>query len=918
MDGRATEVGGRAFDTLLALIDADGAVLTKDELLSRVWPDRVVEENNLHGQISELRKVFGAERDLIRTVAGRGYQFTGKLRVAADAPSPVSNLPHSTSELIGRDASLGEVVELVRAHRLVSLIGPGGIGKTRLGVEAARQLLPEFADGVGLAELGPLTNPDLVPMTAAAALGITPTTGALSVERLAAALGAKRVLVVLDNCEHLIEVAARMAEALLRASPSTCVIATSREPLRAAGEYLYRVPPLDVPTEDNIDAEDVLRHGAVKLFVTRARAVEPRYVSEIHTEPAMVAALCRRLDGIPLAIELAAARIAAFGVEGVAARLDDRFRILTGGLRTALPHQQTLRATLDWSYELLPATERVVLRRLGVFVGGFTLDAAREVAAGGGLPPDAVVDALANLVAKSLVSVDLVGVRAMYRLLETTRAYALEKLSESAETGALNRRHAEYCRDLFARADTEWQTRPTVDWLADYGRELDNVRAALDWAFSAAGDPLVGAALTASAAPLWFQLSLVDECRSRVEQALTVGEPASGPGTRREMQLHAALGWSLMYTRSPTRETGAAWRTVLDLAERLDDPDYQLRALWGLWAGNMNNGRFAAALEIGEKFCSLSAASADVADQMVGVRLVGTCLHFMGDQSAAREHMERVLDRYVTPVRRSHVVRYQFEQRVQTWSTLARVLWLQGLSEQAMRTVEENIERAQSMNHTLSLCNALAQAACPVALLAGDLTAAERFIEILLHHTARHGLDVWHACGRSFKGVLLIKRGDANGGLALLRAGIEEQREAKFVQYLTGFLAPLAEGFAVARQVTQGLATIDEALARSELTDERWSLAELLRIKGELLRAEGAPTAGGAAEDCFQRSLDYARRHGALSWELRGATSLAQLWQAHGRARDARQVLTPVYRRFTEGFRTRDLVSAKALLQSLR
>src|SRR5262252_790307 len=168
VDGRATEVGGRAFDTLLALIDADGAVLTKDELLSRVWPDRVVEENNLHGQISELRKVFGAERDLIRTVAGRGYQFTGKLRVAADAPSPVSNLPHSTSELIGRDASLGEVVELVRAHRLVSLIGPGGIGKTRLGVEAARQLLPEFADGVGLAELGPLTNPDLVPMTAAA------------------------------------------------------------------------------------------------------------------------------------------------------------------------------------------------------------------------------------------------------------------------------------------------------------------------------------------------------------------------------------------------------------------------------------------------------------------------------------------------------------------------------------------------------------------------------------------------------------------------------------------------------------------------------------------------------------------------------------------------------------------------------
>src|SRR5262249_43219453 len=302
-----------------------------------------------------------------------------------------------------------------------------------------------------------------------------------------------------------------MAETLLRASPTTCVIATSREPLRAAGEYLYRVPPLDVPAEDNVDVEDVLRHGAVKLFVTRARPVEPRYVSEMHTEPATMAALCRRLDGIPLAIELAAARIAAFGVEGVAARLDDRFRILTGGLRTALPHQQTLRATPDLSYELLPPPGRVVLRRLGVFVGGFTLEAARQVAAGTGVVPDAVVDALANLVAKSLVSVDLVAARTVYRLLETTRAYALERLAESAESDALARCHAEYCRELFARADAEWHTRPTVDWLATYGRELGNVRAALEWAFSPDGDSLVGVALTTSAAPLWFQLSLVDE-----------------------------------------------------------------------------------------------------------------------------------------------------------------------------------------------------------------------------------------------------------------------------------------------------------------------------------------------------------------------------------------------------------------------
>src|SRR5262245_33051401 len=219
VDGRATELGGRAFDTLMALIDAHGAVLTKDELMSRVWPDRVVEENNLQAQISALRKAFGAERDLIRTVAGRGYQFTGEPRAAVPAPPQVSNLPESVSELIGRETALGEVVDLVKAHRLVTLTGPGGIGKTRLAIEGARHLLPEFADGVVFAELGPLTNALLVPMTVAAALSVVPPTGAVSAERIAAVLGARRILVVLDNCEHLIEAAARMVEALLSATP---------------------------------------------------------------------------------------------------------------------------------------------------------------------------------------------------------------------------------------------------------------------------------------------------------------------------------------------------------------------------------------------------------------------------------------------------------------------------------------------------------------------------------------------------------------------------------------------------------------------------------------------------------------------------------------------------------------------------
>src|SRR5215475_161673 len=464
VDGRPVELGGRAFDTMMALIDARGTVLTKDELLSRVWPDRVVEENNLPAQIFMLRKVFGPDRDLIRTVAGRGYQFTGEVRtivapVTAPPPSRMTNLPEPVSELIGREDELGQVTAMATANRLVSLVGAGGIGKTRLGLEVARHLLPRFPDGVFVAELGPLSNPALVPVTVASALGLTHVAGVVSPDGVAGAVGARKLLLLIDNSEHLIEAAAGMAEALLRASPGASLLATSREPLRVSGEYIYRVPPLEMPPEDNQDMEDIFRHAAVRLFVARAQAAEPRYIAEGRVAAA-TAAICRHLDGMPLAIELAATRIVAFGVDGVATRLDDRFRLLTGGNRT-LPRHQTMRATLDWSYELLSESERVILRRLAVFVGAFTLDAAIAVAASIDIPAADVEDAVANLVGKSLLSTDVGGAIVSYRMLETTRAYAREKLVESAEFDHLTRRHAEYYRDLFQRAGVEFETRPT-------------------------------------------------------------------------------------------------------------------------------------------------------------------------------------------------------------------------------------------------------------------------------------------------------------------------------------------------------------------------------------------------------------------------------------------------------------------------
>jgi predicted ATPase len=830
-----------------------------------------------------------------------------------EAPSP-TNLPAPTSELIGRADALTEVTELLGVHRLVTLIGAGGIGKTRLGLEVARQVLPGFADGVWVAELAPLSDPGLVPATVAVALGLTLLAGAESPERVAAALGAKRVLLMLDNCEHVIEAAARMAEALLRANPHVRVMATSREPLRAPGEYVYRVLPLEVPAEGAEAREDLLKAAAVQLFVARAQAVE-HFSLDVRTA-AITGAVCRRLDGIPLAIELAAARTATLGLEELAAHLDDRFRLLTGGHRTALPRHQTLRATLDWSYELLSAIERTALRRLAIFVGGFTLEAASAVATASDLGAPEVVDNVTNLAAKSLVVVEVAGAVTRYRLLETTRAYALEKLTESGELEQVARHHAEYYRDLFERAEAEWETRPTLEWVATYGRQIDNVRTALDWAFSPSGDASIGAALTAASVPLWFQHSLMVECRGRVERALAGLGPRAGRGGRREMQLFAALGVSLMQTKGPAPDTTAAWTTALEIAERLDDIEYQLRAVWGLWHFRVSLGECRAALALAESFCGRVAGSDNPAELLVGERMVGVSLHYLGDQANARRHLERMLSRYVTPAHRSHAIRFQYDQQVAARMILARILWLQGFPDQALRTAQENVEDARAIDHALSLCYAL-EAACLVPLWIADLPAAERSVAMLLDHSARHALTVWHARGRCLNGVLLIKRGEIGGGLRLLRDALEELGETGFVPHHTALLGTLAQGLAGSGEIAQGLATIDEALARSERDEEYWCIAELLRIKGELVMLAGGSGAGPAAEGQFQQALDWARRQGALSLELRGATGLARRWHGRGQTGPARELLAPVYGQFTEGLDTADLRAAKALLDQL-
>src|SRR6266446_2623944 len=924
-DGVAEErilLAPRAFAVLRYLVEHPGRLVAHDELLEALWPKTYVQPEVLKSHIAAIRAVLGDDARkpmFIETMSRRGYRFIAPVTEGAPTRSSrTTNLPEAVSELIGREAELGQITALVTEHRLVSLVGAGGIGKTRLALEVARHLLPRFADGVFVAELGSLSSAELVPATVASALGLTHVAHTLSDEGVAGAVGTKKLLLVIDNCEHVIEAAARMAEALLRASPGVSLLATSREPLRVSGEYVYRVPSLDVPAEDPQDMEDVFRYGAVRLFVLRAHAAEPRYVAEGPVLTA-TAAICRRLDGIPLAIELAATRIEGFGVAGVAARLDDRFRLLTGGSRT-LARQQTMRATLDWSYDLLPESERVVLRRLGVFVGPFTLDAASAVAASVDIPASEVADSVANLVGKSLLAADVGGAIVHYRLLETTRAYARDKLLGSAEFDHCARGHAEYYRQLLQHADAELETRPTAEWVAAYRPQIGDVRAALDWAFSPSGDVGVAVALTAATVPLWTHLSLLSECRTRVEQAIANlgAQVPSDPG--RDMRLYLALGHAILHTRSSGGpEMSAAFTKALALADVMDDTRYRLGAIFGLYAYRLTTGEYREALSLAEKFRTVATETADRSDVPIGSRLIGLALHILGDQPGARRYLEPLVGaRFATAPRPSHIIFYQYDQRVILECYYARVLWLQGFGDQARRLTEKLVDYARTNDHRRSFLYTLLLATCPIAVFVGDLATVERHVRLAFNLAARHAIEMWNGWAQCFEGVVLIKRGESHAGSQLLQSALGRLPAPGFHHHVSLLLPELAAGLGGAGQIAEGLAVADTALARAEQTEAGWCLAELLRTKGELLLLGREPTAVATAEQCFHQALDVARRQGALSWELRAATSLARFWRGQQRVTQARKLLGSVYRRFTEGFETADLIAAKALLASFR
>ena len=572
--GVPVALGARGVAVLTVLVSRAGEYVEKAAIMDAAWPGLVVEENNLAAQISAIRRALARVpdgEDWIETLARRGYRYVGPmLEIAGEPASPVlaergrSNLPQVLNAFIGRERELAEIKQFLPVTRILTLTGTGGIGKTRLALQAAAEVLDAYRDGVWFVDLAPLSDPALVPNTLALLLGVKESAGQTLTAALCLHLQAKEALLIIDNCEHVLNACASLSEALLRETVRLTIIATSREPLRIGAERIYPLGTLPLPDPD-AEAQMIAKSDAVQLFVARARQHRPGFDLRDRRAHA-VAEICVRLDGMPLALELAAARVAVLPVEKIVERLNDRFRLLTGGSRNALPRQQTLRATITWSFELLSEPARTLFARLSMFVGGFNLEAAEAVAAGDGLVQEDVLDLLSSLIDKSLVALENSGER--YRLLETIREYAHERLRAAGEEAAVRERHFDWYLRLAERVEPSLlggpQQKQALDLLeADH----DNLRTALAWSLETPGRGDLALRMCGTLYRFWSRRGYWQEGYTWCMKALAQA-PRSGDNAARAKVLLAA---GSVGNNVPGAETRVLLEDALTLSREAGD-----------------------------------------------------------------------------------------------------------------------------------------------------------------------------------------------------------------------------------------------------------------------------------------------------------------------------------------------------------
>jgi predicted ATPase/DNA-binding winged helix-turn-helix (wHTH) protein len=926
-EGAPVELGARALDILIALVSRPNEVISKKELLSHVWPDVTVEEHSLRFHMASLRKALGDGRDgarYITTLAGRGYCFVASVtrsrdEVAAATPVaadfPHANLPSRITHMVGRDEDVLRISTRLMHARFVSIVGIGGVGKTTVAIAVGHHLIETFKGAVLIADLGMLSDPGLVATAIASMLGLS-VQSEDATPALIAYLRSKRMLLILDTCEHLINAVAALTSQIYAKAPQVHILATSHEVLQVEGEHVYRLDTLTCPPEDSeVIGEAVQTFPAPRLFIERAAASGAR-LDLSDAEAAIVVRICRKLDGVALAIELAARRVEAYGLHQTETLLNQSLTLLLLGHRSATPRQRTLQAALDWSYQLLSELERVVLRRLAVFVGHFTLDAAMAVVTGTDIDQLQVIGAIDSLVGKSMIAARPIGAMMRYRLLDTTRAYLLNIAIDDTEAADLAVRHATYYRRWLEQSGSQWPMLSTGVERSPHFAALNNVRSALEWCFGEDGNVELGIKLAAAAAPVFLTMSLLTECYQRSQRAIVALDDTTRGGAD-EMQLQAGLGVASMLIHGPGEAARAALNRSLAIAEARGDVLGQVVMLRTLSLLCTRQAEFKIALDHAKSARAVAGTIEEPDANALAQSALGMSLHFMGSLSGARSELEAAFQHWS----RTQRIYLGIDERILVGLRLMRTLWAQGFPAQAIEMAHQTLSDAKLSSNPATLAVTLSWVP-GVFIWVGDLRSAEEHVDLLIPHAESHSLDPYLHVGRAYKGALAIYSGNPKAGVQTLQDCLKNlrARNAEFnmvrTQRRTEFNIVLTQGLMAIGRVDEGIALIDEMITRVEESGELYLLPETLRVKGCALLVSPESRVD-EAETCFLQSLELSRHQGARAWELRSSIDLTRLRANRGKPEDGRTLLRPILEQFTEGRDTADLQTAERLLAKL-
>ncbi|MET0239687.1 MAG: winged helix-turn-helix domain-containing protein [Sphingobium sp.] len=876
--GEAIVLGGRAFDILTLLVRRAGETVSKAELFAHVWPGYLVHEHNLKVNVGNLRRLLAAcdpAAEYVATIAGRGYKFVAQLDSAVRAipPRPAApgkarlapppNAPH----LYGREDALHQIAARMQQTGYVTIVGPGGAGKTSIAVTAAQHF--RAADqGVSFVDLSTLSDPRFVIPAMAAALGVSlglddPIAGVIALLR------AERPILIIDNCEHVIAATAVLLERISQEVPEAQIIATSREPLRTRHEQVFHLAKLGFPDpRGTTSVEEALQYPSVRLFLAKAGRGNEADLEAAYVQA--VAAICARLDGLALAIELAAGTAGSFGADALTELFRDGFGAMQRGPRGAPLRHQTLEAALDWSYRLLPEQEAVLFELLSVFAGRFSAEDAECVYAAGGLDPMTGRDALGQLVAKSLVSADVIGGALRYRLVESTWVYASQRLLGSPHVDQAKRLFVTRVLTRMQRAEREWTFLTSREWLGRYGEQLDDLRAAIRWAFGPDGDTGTGFDLVVAALPLWQELSAFQEMLAAIEQALMSGGDGDLPLASRA-RMHMAQAWAMTLARQVHPQTGEAWRESIRYAHEAQDDDLALQAVCGEAVYLAYSGRPLTALRSMLDFAK--SADVDWTKSPGGMRFLAHDEIYAGRLASAGERLTYLRQSWGDDGDEQGLSRFQVDLPVAINLSSSLLFWLQGHSEPSAELADRAIKRASDLGHMISLGNAICLAGLPAAFLDGDLMRAEDLQCRLADVARRESVGIYEGTARFFFGAIAAARGRSDG-LETMSASIEALWVGGWRLRTSLYRSLLAEAWLRAGDHVRAAQCLRPVLDHRYAREERWWHPELWRVAG-LIAAHSGET--DRARHYLGRGLARSRSIGAVAFSRRIEASIAGL-----------------------------------------